>query len=86
MGRTKILKDYEEVVVKNGELFRFSCCDCGKAHDVVICTEGGKEEIHFSMRENRRSTSARRRSPDARRAIKKRILGPVAWGKWVVRG
>lgn len=56
----RVLKDYEGVEFRSGEVFRFACCDCGLVHNVCLVSHGRK--IGMAVKRNKRATTARRRS------------------------
>jgi hypothetical protein len=62
MPKTKRMKDGEGISIEKGKIFRFSCCDCGLTHDMVLVTyENEPELIGLALRRNNRATSAMRR-------------------------
>jgi hypothetical protein len=57
------LKDGDGWTVRNGERFKFACCDCGLVHNMVVydpLSRKGKV-IGMALERNRRATGQKRR-------------------------
>lgn len=61
VSRYTQLVDGVGVAMPANEIFKFSCCDCGLVHDVVIAA-GRRREIGLAVRRNKRATAAKRRA------------------------
>lgn len=59
-SRYKLRRDGEDWTIPSGVLYRIACCDCGLVHDLVLCSEDGKD-IGIAVRRNNRATAQRRR-------------------------
>lgn len=55
--------DGEGFTIRNREMFKIACCDCGLVHQVVVVALGCRDgkELGFAARRDNRATAARRR-------------------------
>lgn len=62
-SRYETITDGDGLTIKNREVFKLACCDCGLVHDVVVVAGGIRKgkDIGLAMRRNKRATSQRRR-------------------------
>lgn len=65
MSRYTQRKDGEGWTVKNGEIFKLACCDCGLIHEMVVMAIGLKKgaTIGIAAKRNNRATAQRRKKP-----------------------
>ena len=56
-----VRKDGEGWDVKDGEIFKLECCDCGLVHRIVLVTGNPGELIGIAAARDNRATAQRRR-------------------------
>lgn len=63
MARYIQRKDGEGWSIRNREIFRLACCDCGLVHNLVIAISGKRRGtiIGISAERNERATAQKRR-------------------------
>ena len=54
------LKNFVDIEIKTGEVFKFICCDCGLTHNMIIVILDD-DTLQMAMERNNRSTAQFRR-------------------------
>lgn len=63
MARYVKRKDGEGFNIRNREVFRLGCCDCGLVHNLVVSVRGKRRGfiLGIAAERNERATAAKRR-------------------------
>ena len=67
MSRYRTLKSVDDFTVRSHEKFRFSCCDCGLVHDMLMVASPKGRVIGVAIERNERATAAMRREMQKRK-------------------